>query len=85
MTHPRDSFPNKQQLESKLQSLLLNFLYKLYLQKKSDEEVMKAIAEKDLERMSRQEWWTIKQYFRERELSTPAAMASIKRKIGMAA
>lgn len=85
MTHPRDSFPVQQQMEAKLKSLLMNFLYKQYLLKKSDEEVMKAIAEKDLQRMTRQEWWAIKDYFRQRELATPSAMASIKRKIGMAA
>lgn len=85
MSHPRDSALQQEQLENKLKSLLMNFLYKQYLLKKSDSEVMKAIAEKDLQRMTRQEWWAIKDYFRQRELATPSAMASIKRKIGMAA
>lgn len=85
MSHPRDSAPQREQLENKLKSLLMNFLYKQYLLKKSDDEVMRAIAEKDLQRMTRQEWWAIKDYFRQRELATPSAMASIKRKIGMAA
>lgn len=85
MTHPRDSFPVQQQLESKLQSLLLNFCYKLYLQKKSDDEVIAAIAAKDLPRMSRQDWWNLKLWFRQREMSAPAQMALIRKKIGMSA
>lgn len=85
MTHPRDSFPVQQQMEAKLKSLLMNFLYKQYLLKKSDEDVIKAVAEKNLPRIDRQAWWQIKQQFREREMSTPAAMASIRRKIGMSA
>lgn len=85
MTHPRDSFPVQQQMEAKLKSLLMNFLYRQYLLKRSDEQVIKAVAEKNLPRIDRFTWWQIKQQFRERELSTPAAMASIRRKIGMAA
>lgn len=85
MPHPRDSFSAKEQLEAKLKSLLMNFLYRQYLLKRSDEEVIKAVAEKNLPRIDRQTWWQIKQQFRERELATPAAMASIRRKIGVSA
>lgn len=84
MTHPRDKAPVKEQMENKLKSLLLNFCYKLYLQKKSDDEVMLAIATKDLPRMNKQDWWNLKMYFRQREMSTPAQMALIRKKIGMA-
>jgi hypothetical protein len=85
MPHPRDSAPIQEQMEAKLKSLLLNFCYKLYLQKKSDSEVLAAIAAKDLPRMTRQDWWNLKHWFRQREMSAPAQMASIRRKIGMTA
>lgn len=82
MAHPRDSFPVQQQTESKLKSLLMNFLYRMYLENKSDEEVIAAVRAKDLPRIDREDWWRLKHYFRQRELATPAQMENIKRKIG---
>lgn len=79
----RDATPHEVQMENKLKSLLLNFCYKLYLQKKSDAEVLAAIAAKDLPRMTRQDWWNLKQWFRMREMSVPAKMALIRKKIGI--
>lgn len=83
MNHPRDSFPVQQQMESKLKSLLLNFCYKLYLQNKSDDEVIEAVRKKDLPRIDRETWWRIKHFFRQREMAAPAQMALIRRKIGI--
>lgn len=83
MSHPREQYPVEQQMEAKLKSLLMNFLYKMYLQKKSDEEVIAAVARKDLPRIDRFTWWKIKGQFREREMAQPKTMARIRQKIGM--
>lgn len=85
MSHPRDAAPIQEQMENKLKSLLLNFCYKLYLEKKSDAEVIAAIVAKDLPRMTKQDWWNLKMWFRQREMAAPAQMALIRKKIGMAA
>lgn len=85
MSHPRDDYPVHDQLEAKLKSLLMNFLYKQYLLKKSDEEVIAAVAQKDLPRIDRFTWWKIKQWFREREAAQPSVMAQIRKKIGISA
>lgn len=83
--NPREGVSQQQIMENKLKSLLMNLCYKLYLQGKSDSEVMAAIAAKNLPRMTRQDWWNLKFWFKQREMSSPKAMAQIRRKIGMAA
>lgn len=82
MAHPRDSASPQEQLENKLKATLLNFCYRLYLEGKSDEEVIEAVRKKDLPRLDRQSWWNLKLWFRQRELAAPKAMANIRRKIG---
>lgn len=70
-------------MEAKLKSLLMNFLYKQYLKGASDEEVIAAVAAKDLPRIDRFTWWRIKGQFREREMAQPKTMAQIRRKLGV--
>lgn len=85
MSHPREVASQQEQIEAKLKSCLMNFLYRQYLLKKSDEEVIAAVAQKDLPRIDRFTWWKIKQWFREREAAQPSVMAQIRKKIGISA